>query len=203
MPVVPKGYVMNEEAAREIFACNDRYDLKKLLAKWKQQSLNARMKPDPAFATSPICVTDKDYEFSVDPDIITLVESDPFYGYESETVVAHLTKLNDIAALFTNNERSRYLYLLKIFPFSLMGDAKIGDFVVKTLTYTFMYYYIMNSLKNLVIAYPSNKLFRVLYYFFRFEFTKLLPKYMNNILNKAGEEIDKESEDKKQKGNEE
>ena len=33
--VVPKGYVMNEEAAREIFACNDRYDLKKLLAKWK------------------------------------------------------------------------------------------------------------------------------------------------------------------------
>ena len=36
------------------------------------------MKPDPAFATSPICVADKDYEFSVDPDIITLVESDPF-----------------------------------------------------------------------------------------------------------------------------
>ena len=55
------------------------------------------MKPDPAFATSPICVTDKDYEFPVDPDIITLVESDPFHGYESETVVAHLTKLNDIA----------------------------------------------------------------------------------------------------------
>ena len=81
---------MDEEAARAIFACKDRYDLKKLLAKWKQQSLNARMKPEPTFATSPICVTDKDYEFSVDPEIITLVESDPFYGYESETVVAHL-----------------------------------------------------------------------------------------------------------------
>ena len=118
LPIVPKGYVMNEEAAREIFACNDRYDLKKLLAKWKQQSLNARMKPDPAFATSPICVTDKDYEFSVDPEIITLVESDPFYGLESETVVAHLTKLNDIATLFTNDEKSRYYYILKIFPFS-------------------------------------------------------------------------------------
>ena len=50
------------------------------------------MKPDPAFATSPIFVTDKDYEFSVDPEIITLVESDPFYGYESETVVAHQVK---------------------------------------------------------------------------------------------------------------
>ena len=102
LPVVPEGYVMNEEAARAIFACNDRYDLKKLLAKWKQQSLNARMKPDPAFATSPICVTNKDYEFSVDPEIITLVESDPFYGLESETIVAYLTKLNDIATQFTH-----------------------------------------------------------------------------------------------------
>ena len=55
LPVVPEGYVMNEEAARAIFACNDRYDLKKLLAKWKQQSLNARMKPGHAFGTSPIC----------------------------------------------------------------------------------------------------------------------------------------------------
>ena len=110
LPVVPEGYVMDEETARDFLACNDRSDLKKLLAKWKQQSLNARMKPDPTFATSPICVTDKDYEFSVDPEIITLVESDPFYGLESETVVAHLTKLNDIATLFTNDEVSLFIY---------------------------------------------------------------------------------------------
>ena len=32
LPVVPEGYVMEEEAARAIFACKDRYDLKKLLA---------------------------------------------------------------------------------------------------------------------------------------------------------------------------
>ena len=57
-PVVPEGYVLDEESVRAILACNDRSDLKKLLAKWKHQSLNARMKPDPAFATSPICVTD-------------------------------------------------------------------------------------------------------------------------------------------------
>ena len=49
------------------------------------------MKYDPAFATSHIFITNKDYEFSVDLELITLVESDPFYGYESETVVAHLT----------------------------------------------------------------------------------------------------------------
>ena len=35
LPIVPEGYVMDEEAARAIFACNDRYDLKNLLAKWK------------------------------------------------------------------------------------------------------------------------------------------------------------------------
>ena len=51
LPVVPEGYVMNEDATIAILACKDRYELKRLLAKWKQQSLNARMKPDPAFAT--------------------------------------------------------------------------------------------------------------------------------------------------------
>ena len=110
---------MDEETARDFLACNDRFDLKKLLAKLKEKSLNARMKYDPAFATSPIFVTDKDYEFSVDPEIITLVESDPFHGYESKTVVAHLTKLNNIATLFTHDEKSRYYFILKLFPFSL------------------------------------------------------------------------------------
>ena len=116
---------MVDETTRDILACKDRDDLEKLLCKYKEKSLNARMKYDPAYATSPTFVTDKDYEFSVDPDIITLVESDPFHGYESETVVSHLTKLNDIATVFTNDERTRYFYILKIFPFSLKGDAKI------------------------------------------------------------------------------
>ena len=38
LPVVPEGYVMDEETARDFFACNDRSDLKKLLAKLKQKS---------------------------------------------------------------------------------------------------------------------------------------------------------------------
>ena len=74
LPVVPEGYVMDEETTRDILACNDRSDLKKLLVKLKQKSLNARMKYDPAFATSPICISDKDYDFFVDPELITLVE---------------------------------------------------------------------------------------------------------------------------------
>ena len=38
-------------------------------------------------------------------------------------MVAHLTKLTDIATLFTNDEKSCYYYILKIFPFSLKVDA--------------------------------------------------------------------------------
>ena len=99
---------MDEDTTRDLLAGNDRYDLKKLLAKLKEKSLNARMKYDPAFATSPICISNKGYDFSVDPELVTLVESDPFYGYESESVVAHFTKLNDIATLFTLEEKIRY-----------------------------------------------------------------------------------------------
>ena len=98
---------MDEKITRELLACNDRDDVKKLLSKLKEQSMIARMKYDPKFAISPIFVSDKDYEFSVDPELITLVESDPFHGYESETVVAHLAKLNDIATLFAHEEKIR------------------------------------------------------------------------------------------------
>ena len=69
--VIPEGYLFDQEASLAILACRDRYELKRLLIKWNKESLRDKMKPDPAFATSPICVPDKDYEFFVDPDIIT------------------------------------------------------------------------------------------------------------------------------------
>ena len=96
-----------------------------MLVKLKEKSLNARMKYDPQFSTSHIFVTNKDYGFSIDPELINLVESENFHGYESETIVAHLTKLNDIATLFAHEEINRYYYILTLFPFSLKGDAKI------------------------------------------------------------------------------
>ncbi|KAI4997919.1 hypothetical protein ZWY2020_053261 [Hordeum vulgare] len=85
-PDIPEGYVMEGEVDRDFLACKYKDDLKKLLCNWKEKSLNATMQYDPKFATSPMCVTDKDYEFFVDPELITLVESDPFHGYESKTV---------------------------------------------------------------------------------------------------------------------
>src|SRR6266536_1460469 len=69
LPDIPDGYVMDGEVARDFLACKDRDDLKKLLCKWKEKSLNARMQYDPKFANSPIFVTDKDYEFCVNPEL--------------------------------------------------------------------------------------------------------------------------------------
>src|SRR3989337_3255439 len=50
LPKILEGYVMDEETTRDFLACNDRDDLKKLLCKLKEKSLNARMKCDPKFA---------------------------------------------------------------------------------------------------------------------------------------------------------
>ena len=76
-----------------------------------------KMKHDPQFATSPIFVSDKDYEFSIDLELIPIVESHHFHGYENETLVEQLMILNDIAALFTNDENIRSYYILKLFSF--------------------------------------------------------------------------------------
>ena len=43
MPVIPTGYVYDQEASLAILACKNRNELKILLAKWSKQSLNARM----------------------------------------------------------------------------------------------------------------------------------------------------------------
>ena len=54
MPKILESYVIEEEVARDILTCKDRDDIEKLLCKYKEKSLNARMKCDPKFATSPI-----------------------------------------------------------------------------------------------------------------------------------------------------
>ena len=66
-PAIPEGYLFNAESTEAIRACQDSLERNRLLVKWSKESFRGRMRPDPAFATSPICVPDKDYhEFSVD-----------------------------------------------------------------------------------------------------------------------------------------
>ncbi|KAI5012108.1 hypothetical protein ZWY2020_024242 [Hordeum vulgare] len=65
-PYVPESYVVDEEISRELLAFENRAGLRKLVSKLKEKSMMEKMKRDPKFATSPIFVIDKDYEFSVD-----------------------------------------------------------------------------------------------------------------------------------------
>ena len=44
LPDIPEGYVMEGEIAEDFLACKDAYHTEKLLLKWKEKSLKARMK---------------------------------------------------------------------------------------------------------------------------------------------------------------
>src|SRR3954469_4880345 len=70
--------------------------------------------PDPTFATSPICITDPEFDFSIDLSLISTVEADPFYGRENDDAIEHLTKLTELGGLFTTDERIRNFYVTKL-----------------------------------------------------------------------------------------
>ena len=42
MPAIPEGYLFDAESSVAIFACQDRYELKRLLVKWSKESLRDR-----------------------------------------------------------------------------------------------------------------------------------------------------------------
>src|ERR1044071_1734925 len=118
-----KEKLLDDDLFRELNECAD-FDpaaIKKLLAK---HSLKNKSTPDPTFATSPICILDPDYDFSVDLSLISTVEADPFYGRENDDAIEHLTKLTELGGLFTTDEKIRNFYVTKLLPFSLKGDAK-------------------------------------------------------------------------------
>ena len=69
--------MLDDGLCRELNECvdSDLAAIKKLLAK---HSLKNKFTPDPTFATSSICITDPDYDFSVDLSLISTFEADPF-----------------------------------------------------------------------------------------------------------------------------
>ncbi|KAI4984228.1 hypothetical protein ZWY2020_047926 [Hordeum vulgare] len=114
---------LDDDLCRELTECadSDPASLKKLLEK---HSMKNKFTPDPKFASSPICIEDTDFDFSVDLSLISTVEADPFYGREDDHAIAHLTKLTELGGLFTTEEKKRNYYVTKLLPFSLKGDAK-------------------------------------------------------------------------------
>jgi hypothetical protein len=76
------------------------------------------------FCEPAIAIKDDAYNFSVDPDIIKMVEDNKFYGKDEEFPTEHLGKLVELATVFGKDEIQQHYYFLKLFPFSLGGDAK-------------------------------------------------------------------------------
>jgi len=96
-------------------------NIKKLLA---QHAVRYKLSPDPKFATSPINIKDKDYDFSLDLSHISIVEKTPFCGTEKESAVEHMNELSTLSSLFSDDIKKRTYFVAKIFPFSLKDDAK-------------------------------------------------------------------------------
>ncbi|KAK1667239.1 hypothetical protein QYE76_055398 [Lolium multiflorum] len=80
---------LNDDFIEKCNATTDARKIKKLLA---EHAVRYKLSPDPKFATSPISIRDKDYDFSLDLSHIAIVEKTPFCGTEKESAVEHMTE---------------------------------------------------------------------------------------------------------------
>ncbi|KAK1564094.1 hypothetical protein QYE76_071989 [Lolium multiflorum] len=112
---------LDDDFIEKCNATTDARKIKKLLA---EHAVRYKPSPDPKFATSPINIRDKDYDFSLDLSHIAIVEKTPFCGTEKESVVEHMTELSTLSGLFSDDIKMRTYFVAKIFPFSLKDDAK-------------------------------------------------------------------------------
>ena len=79
------------------------------------------------------------------------------------------------------------------------GDENAAVIVVKSLTYVFMYVYLQNAFRNLIIAYPRNLALRIIYHVIRLEFTRVLPEYWQSTIRKYQQEYDSDIINDKEK----
>jgi hypothetical protein len=81
--------------------------------------------PDARKTEAPVIyIKDIHYEFNVEPEKIERVEAIKFNGREDELPWEHLINHTELANLFGNTEIQKRYYFLKLFPFSLGGEAK-------------------------------------------------------------------------------
>lgn len=81
----------------------------------------------------------------------------------------------------------------------LCGDDGVSLYPVKILTYAACVIYLQNAMKNLVKAYPKNKILWVAYLFIRCEWRKALPSNVDAMLERYEQHVannEKGKEDK-------
>ena len=112
---------LDDALVEEINAMKDVSAIKKLVEKCVYRY---NLSPDAKFATSPINIKDKAYDFSLDLAHIAIVERELFCGTKNESVVEHMNVLSDLSGIFAEDIKRRNYFVSKIFPFSLKGEAK-------------------------------------------------------------------------------
>lgn len=84
-----------------------------------------------------------------------------------------------------------YLFIVEMI-FVIMkncGDDQAAIVVVKSLTYVFIYVYLQNAFRNLIIAYPRELALHIIYHVIRLEFTRALPSHLQPIIDRLEKEF--------------
>ena len=113
-----------EEEAFTMAFMNSDFDKLDKLDSYKNSPLDGYFPITEKMNAPAIKIKDKDYEFSVDPEIIEKAEKYKFYGREDEFPFEHIAVLHDLSVLFGKDEIHQRYYFLKLFPFTLGGSAK-------------------------------------------------------------------------------
>jgi hypothetical protein len=98
---------LNDEFIEEFHATRDASAIKILLARCV---VRYKLSPDAKFATSPINIKDKDYDFSLDLSYISIVEKEPFCGTENESAMGHMNELSALSNLFFDDIKKGFLF---------------------------------------------------------------------------------------------
>lgn len=95
-----------------------------------------------------------------------------------------------------------YLFIVEaIFVIMKNCDDQAAIVVVKSLTYVFMYVYLQNAFRNLIVAYPRKLALRIIYHVIRLEFTRALPSHLQPIIGRLEKEFgDDPDKNNKKKG---
>lgn len=75
------------------------------------------------------------------------------------------------------------IYIIGFFQ----DDKEEAQYVIKIISYLFIYAYSTNILKNLILIFPDNMIFKFIYHVLSFEFIKKIP-YLSDFLNRQNKE---------------
>jgi hypothetical protein len=87
---------LDDDFIHESHATSDTDAIRDLLAR---RAITYKLSPDAKFVASPIHISDKDYDFSLDLSYISIVEKEPFCGTESKSAMEHMNELGLIICL--------------------------------------------------------------------------------------------------------